>query len=397
MTGTERLEARVRGWWRVSHGVLAAVVLASVVALPASATEHTGAGIAAVCPPPPDATIAVPPSFPDRGVVHGAAIACAGAYGLVAGFPDGTFRPAVPVTRGQMATFVAGWLRAATGLALPTSDEVGFSDLEGSTHERAIRALATAGIIGGRVDGTFGPGEPLTRGQFARAMVNAISYADVFAVGGPLPPAADPAIFTDVVGTTFAAEIGALAGAGITRGNPDGTFLPNAQVTRGQLATFLMQGASYLDRHQRWRPTAVTVVQFASLSWRDVPPTAASGTEPGGQTGATGTAVLSVNAFNGTLAFTLDLSNVQGPYTGASGATLHLGGPGVIGPRVLTLAEATTLSAAAGGVVTGVVEEADSAIRFADLVRGAEQVYVVIATRDHPEGAVRGQLQRLAS
>jgi hypothetical protein len=386
----------VRGGRSLLHGLLAAVLVTSMTALPASATQHTGAGIAAVCPPPSDATIEAPPSFPDRGAVHGTTIACAGAYGLVAGFPDGTLRPGVPVTRGQMATFVAGWVRTATGIALPISEEVSFSDLEGSPHAPAIRALATAGIVGGRVDGTFGPRDPLTRGQFARAMVNAVSYADVFAVGGPLPPPADAAVFSDVVGTTFQTEIGALAGAGIARGNPDGTFLPNAQVTRGQLATFLMQGASYLDRHQRWRPTAAVAVRYASLSWRDVPPTADSGTEPGGQAGATGTAVLTVNAFNGTLAFTLDLSDVQGPYTGAAGATLHLGGPGVVGTRVLTLADAATLSAAADGVVTGVVEEADSAIRFADLVRSSEQVYVLVATSDHPEGAVRGQLQRLA-
>jgi hypothetical protein len=382
------------GGTRALRLTVATTLLLALVAVPASAQTAVSAGIADVCPPPPDSLVATPPVFPDRGLVHGEAIACAGAYGLVSGFPDGTYRPAESITRGQMATFVAAWVRTATGIALPTSEEATFSDIDGSVHARAIRSLAAAGIVGGRADGTFGPGEPLTRGQFARAVVNAISYADIFEVGGPLPPPADVSRFTDVVGTTFETEIGALAGAGITLGNPDGTFLPNAEVTRGQLATFLMRAANYLERHQRWRPTAAVAVGFASLSWRDVPSPDGDGSGSGGQPDATGTAVLSINAFNGTLAYTLDLSNVKGPFTGTSGATLNLGGPDTTGAVILTLADAATLAAAKNGVATGVVFESDSAVRFADLV-GSDTVYVVVATKAYPDGAVRGRLIRM--
>src|SRR5690606_22797314 len=100
-------------------------------------------------------------------------IACASAYGLVGGYADGTYRPSVPISRGQMATFVARWLETATGIALPEPDETPYSDIDGSIHGEAIGRLASVDVVGGRSDGTFAPVAPLTRGQFARVVGNA--------------------------------------------------------------------------------------------------------------------------------------------------------------------------------------------------------------------------------
>jgi hypothetical protein len=43
----------------------------------------------------------------------------------------------------------------------------GFTDTPGHTHERAIRCAAAAGWITGYPDGTFRPNQPITRGQAA--------------------------------------------------------------------------------------------------------------------------------------------------------------------------------------------------------------------------------------
>jgi hypothetical protein len=47
--------------------------------------------------------------------------------------------------------------------------------------------------------------------------------------------------FSDVVDNGHAAGIGAVAAAGIASGFSDGTYRPNASVTRGQMATFLFR------------------------------------------------------------------------------------------------------------------------------------------------------------
>jgi hypothetical protein len=78
------------------------------------------------------------------------------------------------------------------------------------------------------------PSDPVTRGQMATFLTRA----------GKLPPVGDLR-FRDV-GTNHVhrAGIGAAAAAGIAHGYPDGTFRPDAEVTRGQMACFLVRGFS---------------------------------------------------------------------------------------------------------------------------------------------------------
>jgi micrococcal nuclease len=104
-----------------------------------------------------------------------------------------------------------------------------FPDTTGTTHERAVAALADAGVIGGYPDGTFRPAEPISRAQMATMLTRAFG----------LPAASGPSPFTDTAGSPYAAGIGALAAAGITTGYADGTFRPTLTVTRGQTASFL--------------------------------------------------------------------------------------------------------------------------------------------------------------
>lgn len=94
---------------------------------------------------------------------HEAGIECIVRWGVASGYPDGTYRPGQPLNRAQMATFVANAVLTAGTLPDP---QTAFPDI-GGVHETAIRRLATAGIVNGRTDGTYGPAEPITRGQMA--------------------------------------------------------------------------------------------------------------------------------------------------------------------------------------------------------------------------------------
>lgn len=377
--------------------VLGLVAVLLPLAQPA-AVAAPARGIDRVCPPPADAIVA-DPALPDRGATHGEAIGCAAAYGVVGGFGDGTYRPGLPVTRGQTASGVAAWVEVATGFALDQPDEPVFAD-QGTTHGAAIAKLATAGIVTGRDDDTFGPDEPLTRGQFARIMVRAISYADLFRVDGPLPPvpAPDEVAFTDIDGSVFADDIRALAGTGITTGVEPDRFAPGDQVTRGQLASFVMRSADYLDRHQRWKPTAVVVTFLTTLEVVVDPssePSSDTTIAPDDARLAGLSAILVVNAFNGTVGYLVDLSELNRPVPVDSRLTLRLGSLEQPGPVVLTLADGEQLEAARRdvGIITGTALEADSVVRLADLL--LPDTGVVLELQGAASGTLRGLLRRI--
>lgn len=404
---------------RTSVGLVVGALVASAVLVPMAAVAQdapAARSIERVCPPPDEVLARLDvdaTNFPDVGTTHGQAIVCAAQYGIITGFGDGTVRPDLPVTRGQLATLLARWVQTAIGFSLPVPDERAFTDTDGSTHADAIDALAAIGIVGGREDGTYGSGDPLTRAQLAGTMAAAISFADALAVDGPLPPDDSQVNFPDTVGSTFEAPISALAGIGVVQGTGDGLYTPQATVTRGQLATFLMRSADYLDRQQRWKPTAEVVVVLVRLRADEVVGDT-RGDGPGGDDPAEGdtdeqdpdggvatpgpaTAVLTINAFNGTMAYALDVSDLAGPFAGTDGATLHLGVAGQQGPVVLPLATGGALDDADAEVLTGIVFEADSAVRFADMIVAPSELYLQIATSDQPGGAVRGQLTVVAS
>jgi hypothetical protein len=108
-----------------------------------------------------------------------------------------------------------------------------FGDDDLSVFGADIEWLAAAGVTRGcnpPANDRFCPNDPVTRGQMAAFLVRALE----------LP--AGPGGFTDTTTSEFAADIAALAAAGVTRGcNPPANdrFCPNDPVTRGQMAGFL--------------------------------------------------------------------------------------------------------------------------------------------------------------
>jgi hypothetical protein len=109
---------------------------------------------------------------------------------------------------------------------------VPFPDVSG-THRAAVLQLAEDGVINGCADNLFCPARGLTRGQMASLMARALG----------LKEASSAQRFADVpTSHPHRAGIHALVENGIVSGYPDGTFRPQNDVARDQMATFLANG-----------------------------------------------------------------------------------------------------------------------------------------------------------
>ena len=90
--------------------------------------------------------------------------------GLVAGNPDGTFGPGETLSRAEAASMLA----KALNLDLADRPDPGFVDVDqGSVHYAAIAAVAAEGWMEANDRGEFHPDWPMTREQTAIALVRA--------------------------------------------------------------------------------------------------------------------------------------------------------------------------------------------------------------------------------
>ena len=142
--------------------------------------------------------------------------------GISLGCREYHYCPDEPVTRGQMASFLA------RALDLPSSTIDYFDDDHGSAHEDNINKVAEAGISLGCGSGQYCESDLVTRGQMASFLARALS----------LPPSADN-WFTDDAGSTHETNIDRVAEAGITFGCGPDVYCPGDFVSRGQMAAFL--------------------------------------------------------------------------------------------------------------------------------------------------------------
>ena len=109
-------------------------------------------------------------SFDDiaSGSTHAAGIDCVSALGVARGTADRTFSPSEPVTRAQMATFLARAWEAAGRECSSAAAGAFFDDVPAdSVHAAGIGCMAALGITRGTASGTFSPSDTVTRAQMA--------------------------------------------------------------------------------------------------------------------------------------------------------------------------------------------------------------------------------------
>ncbi|MGY4796015.1 DUF6612 family protein [Lysinibacillus fusiformis] len=148
---------------------------------------------------------------------------------IINGFPDGTFKPSQDVTRGQAAKMIASAFQLTT--TDMTVENPNFKDVDSSSpFYKAIVTLVNLGVVQGYEDDTFRPDDTITRGQMAIMVAEAAGLT----AEGKSP-------FTDVQqNSPFADAVTALYEAGIAKGVSATEFGVDKNVTRGQLATFIV-------------------------------------------------------------------------------------------------------------------------------------------------------------
>jgi hypothetical protein len=114
--------------------------------------------------------------FPDvEGTKYEEAVEFLSAYGVVNGFPDGTFKPDDPVTRAQiskMITIVLGFEEFTENM------ESTFTDMDGHWAERYVEVAHAFDIVQGYLDGTFGPDNEITYTEVITMVVRSLGYTD---------------------------------------------------------------------------------------------------------------------------------------------------------------------------------------------------------------------------
>ncbi|GEN81793.1 hypothetical protein SLU01_01050 [Sporosarcina luteola] len=150
--------------------------------------------------------------------------------GIIGGYPDGTFKPGESISRQHAAKFLALTL----GLDTVNVKDPGFKDVnKNNPYYSAIAALVEKGIISGYADNTFKPNENLTRTQMAKMLVLGFNLKSQGTEDNP---------FSDIsAGNWNKSFVQVLYSNDITSGTTPTTFSPNAFVTRGQLASFLFR------------------------------------------------------------------------------------------------------------------------------------------------------------
>ena len=125
---------------------------------------------------------------------------------------------------------------------VPTIIDPTFTDVpESHWASSYIETLFANGVTGGCGSGNYCPDSVVTRAQMAVFLLKT-KYGSSYA-----PPAGSGSMFGDVPGSYWSVNwIEQLATEGITGGCGNGNYCPDAAVTRGQMAVFLLKAKSGL-------------------------------------------------------------------------------------------------------------------------------------------------------
>ncbi|OAX49755.1 Cellulosome-anchoring protein [Paenibacillus sp. AD87] len=165
----------------------------------------------------------------------------------IQGYPGGLFKPDNKLTRAEMATILA-MVSEKEG----TGSAVAFSDVKSEYWGAdAIAKVSKIGLMNGYKDGTFKPNQPLTRAEMATLV----------ALLGPDSENSGDG-FSDISSHWAKGAILKAQSAGILKGYKDGTFRPNALLTRAEAVVAINRA---LGR--------APLTNVSQPQWKDVPST----------------------------------------------------------------------------------------------------------------------------
>ena len=149
-------------------------------------------------------------------------------FAYVVGYSDSTVRPNANISRAEVATIFFRLLKSDIRDGNLTADNV-FSDVSDSQwHNKAISTMAKLGIVKGRRADRFDPDASITRAEFAAICARFSTK-----------PVENSGSFSDISGHWAENEIERAAAFGWISGYPDGTFRPDARITRAEAMTMI--------------------------------------------------------------------------------------------------------------------------------------------------------------
>lgn len=149
-------------------------------------------------------------------------------YAYVVGYSDGTVRPNANISRAEVATIFFRLLKEEVRDGNLTAENT-FADVtNGQWHNKAISTMAKLGIVKGRRADRFDPDASITRAEFAAICARFNTK-----------PVKNSGSFSDISGHWAENEIERAAAFGWISGYPDGTFRPDARITRAEAMTMI--------------------------------------------------------------------------------------------------------------------------------------------------------------
>ena len=149
-------------------------------------------------------------------------------FAYVIGYPDGKVHPKGNISRAETATIFFRLLKADIRDGNLTADN-DFSDVSDSQwHNKAVSTMAKLGIVKGRRADRFDPDASITRAEFAAICARFNTK-----------PVENSGSFSDISGHWAENEIERAAAFGWISGYPDGTFRPDARITRAEAMTMI--------------------------------------------------------------------------------------------------------------------------------------------------------------
>ncbi len=121
---------------------------------------------------------AAAPEFPDiEGYEFEDEVRRLASLGVIAGYPDGTFRPEEAVTRAEFAKMIVVMLGLENAANLMKGQAVSFSDVP-ATHWASgyINVAEMKGVVNGYPDGTFKPEGAITYAEALKMILTAMGY-----------------------------------------------------------------------------------------------------------------------------------------------------------------------------------------------------------------------------
>ncbi|MFF2094104.1 S-layer homology domain-containing protein [Paenibacillus sp. NPDC058174] len=152
---------------------------------------------------------------------------------VIKGKDNDSFDPNGSITRAEFAAL----LTRVLGLSSTSVSGQSYTDVKNGWYADAVKAASAAGIVNGYSDGTFHPGNTVSREEMAVMMMRALQYA------GKVPAPGAGSSFKDQVSISgWALEaVQQASQLGLAKGDASGAFRPGDKATRAEAAAMLLR------------------------------------------------------------------------------------------------------------------------------------------------------------